>query len=82
MDALKPEFNLEFIKARRKEMGMTLQEMAEALGMKNSSNYMKYENGDYAFRAAHLPVLAEKFKCEVENFFDPNFAEIAKKEVG
>ena len=62
-------FNLEFIKQRRLELGMTLQEAAESMNMKNASTYMKYENGTYSFKAEQLPLLATSLKCNTENFF-------------
>lgn len=71
------EFNLKFIQCRRKELDKTLQEMAASLGMKNASSYMKYENGEYSFRATHLPILAKVLECKVENFFGENFAVLA-----
>lgn len=72
------EFNLLFIKERRKELGKTLQEMADSLEMKNASTYMKYENGEYSFKAVHLPVLAKQLECNLSNFFIKNFAKTAK----
>ena len=51
--------NLEFIAKRRSELKLTLLEMATALGFKNASTYMKYEKGEYAFRANHLQVIAK-----------------------
>jgi len=63
------EFNLEYIKNRRQSLGLSLQEAAEAMGMKNASTYMKYENGTYSFKAEQLPVLAEVLKCDIEKFF-------------
>ncbi|MEK4732835.1 helix-turn-helix domain-containing protein [Paenibacillus sp. FSL L8-0641] len=72
------QFNLRFIKQRRKELSKTLQDMADALDMKNASSYMKYENGEYSFKATHLPMLANELECGVENFFENDFAEIAK----
>jgi len=72
------EFNLLFIKKRRKELGKTLQDMADSLEMKNASTYMKYENGEYSFKAVHLPLLAKQLECNVGNFFTKNFAETAK----
>ncbi|WP_369413932.1 XRE family transcriptional regulator [Aquibacillus saliphilus] len=39
--------NLNYIKNRRIELGITLQEMASYLGLKNGSTYMKYENGTF-----------------------------------
>lgn len=76
------DFNLEFIKDRRNELGIPLQEMAETLGFKNASNYQKYESGEYSFKATHLPTLAKKLNCKVEKFFKQNFAKTANKEVG
>ncbi|MED4749909.1 helix-turn-helix transcriptional regulator [Brevibacillus choshinensis] len=70
--------NLEFIAATRNELGLTLQDMADALGFKNASTYMKYEKGDYSFKANHVPVIARMLKCTIEQlFFDKNFAETA-----
>ncbi|MDH6370583.1 transcriptional regulator with XRE-family HTH domain [Paenibacillus sp. PastF-3] len=73
-------FNLEFIKKRRQELNLSLQEMAESLGFKNASTYMKYEDGTYLFKANHLPILANKLNANIEDFFAQNFAEIAKSE--
>lgn len=72
--------NLNYIKKRRQELNLSLQEMAGILGFKNASTYMKYEDESYSFRANHLPVLAKKLECEIENFFEEDFAEIAIKE--
>ena len=43
--------------------------MSTALGFKNASTYLKYENGDYTFKANMLPILAEKFNCKIDDFF-------------
>ncbi|MNW37016.1 helix-turn-helix protein [compost metagenome] len=72
--------NLGFIKLRRQELNLSLQELAEALEFKNASTYMKYENGEYQFKANHLPILADKLNCTIENFFGLQFAELAKKD--
>lgn len=70
--------NLVLIKKRRKEMRITLQEMAMELGFKNASNYYKYENGDYKFDATHLPIVAKKLKLKVRDlFFEEEIAKIA-----
>ncbi|MGG1657828.1 helix-turn-helix transcriptional regulator [Brevibacillus sp. NRS-1366] len=61
--------NLPFIAKRRIEHGLTLQEMAESLGFKNASTYLKYEKGDYDFKAKHMPVLAKKLKCKLNDLF-------------
>ncbi|MGK5511190.1 helix-turn-helix domain-containing protein [Brevibacillus formosus] len=61
--------NLPFIAQRRNECKLTLQEMAEALGFRNASTYLKYEKGEYDFKANHLPVLAKKLRCHMLDFF-------------
>ncbi|SET95619.1 Helix-turn-helix [Salinibacillus kushneri] len=75
--------NLFYIKNRRKELGITLQEMADELGFKNSSTYLKYETGAYSFKADQLPVLADALNCNISDFFNQNVSKIAinKKEV-
>lgn len=70
--------NLALIKQRRKEMRISLQEMAETLGWRNASNYYKYEKGEYEFDATHIPVVAKKLKLKMnEIFFDQSFAKLA-----
>jgi transcriptional regulator with XRE-family HTH domain len=61
--------NLEFIAKRRIETGLTLQDMAESLGFKNASTYLKYEKGEYDFKANHIPVLANKLNCSLHDLF-------------
>ncbi|MET3846846.1 helix-turn-helix transcriptional regulator [Paenibacillus sp. OAE614] len=70
--------NLEFVKRRRLALDLSLQEMADAMGLKNASTYMKYEDGTYSLKANHLPILAKKLKCSIGNFFERDFAKIAK----
>lgn len=86
-----PKVNLDYIKHRRQYLTLSLQELAEALGFKNASTYMKYEEGSYQFKANHLPILASKLECSLENFFANEFADLAnadasiipaRKEVG
>lgn len=73
------ELNLVLIKQRRKEMRITLQEMAEELGFKDASTYWKYEKGVYKFNADHIPKVAAKLKLKMsEIFFAPTLAKIAK----
>jgi transcriptional regulator with XRE-family HTH domain len=72
------EINLVLIKQRRKEMRISLQEMAESLGFKNAANYYKYEKGLYKFDASHIPKVAAKLKLKVhEIFFAKQVAKIA-----
>ncbi|MEJ8548371.1 helix-turn-helix domain-containing protein [Brevibacillus borstelensis] len=61
--------NLEFIARRRMEFGITLQDMAFALGFKNASTYLKYEKGEYDFKAKHLPMLTRMLSCELRDLF-------------
>lgn len=70
-------FNLAFVKRRRQELKMTLQEAANSMNMKNASTYLKYENGTYSFKAEQLPLLAKMLKCSTENFFIKIIAETA-----
>ncbi|AJS61598.1 DNA-binding protein [Paenibacillus sp. IHBB 10380] len=72
--------NLSYVKYRRLELNLSLQDMAESLGFKNASTYMKYEDGVYLFKANHLPTLANKLKCKLRNFFEESLAELAKFE--
>lgn len=73
------EVNLVLIKQRRKEMRIPLQEMAETLGLRNASSYMKYENGTYKFKAEQLPIVSNKLRLKMnEIFFVNNIAKIAK----
>lgn len=61
--------NLFWIKAKRKSLGLTHQQLAEQLSFKNASTYFKYENGTYAFKADHLPRLAEALECDMKDLF-------------
>lgn len=69
--------NLQFIKNRRIELGKSQQELAESLGMKNASTYLKYENGTYLFKAEQLPVLAKSLECKITDFFNCSVSKIA-----
>ena len=63
------KFNLEFIKSRRKELGIPSATMAKELGFKNPSTYWKHENGQHKFKAETIPLLAKILKCQPQNFF-------------
>lgn len=69
--------DLQAIKQRRKQAGYSMSRMAESLGMANASVYWKYENGVYAFKADHLPQLAQVLMCEITVFFAPNVSKTA-----
>lgn len=63
--------NLNFIKERRLQLGLTLLEVAHALGLKNAGNYYKYESGEYQLSATMLPPLATVLDCKIDDFFCP-----------
>ena len=69
--------DLRVIKEKRNKLKMSMQEMAETLEMKNASTYMKYENGTYAFKAQHLPILADALDCKISDFFSQKVAVLA-----
>jgi transcriptional regulator with XRE-family HTH domain len=66
--------NLVFIKNKRESLDITLQDMADKLGFKNASTYLKYENGVYEFKAKQLPILSKVFDCNINDFFKQNIA--------
>jgi transcriptional regulator with XRE-family HTH domain len=61
--------NLEFLRERRLELNISLQEMADRMGFKHAATYMKYEKGIYSFKANHVPMLAIQLKSPVEDLF-------------
>lgn len=63
------KFNLEYIEQRRKELKMTIDDMAKLMGFSNGSVYWKYEHGAYKFDADMLPKMAEALKCKVGDFY-------------
>ena len=64
-------FDLNYIVGRREELNLTQADMARKMDFSNASVYLKYEKGEYKFKAYMLPKLAEALKCKVENFFTP-----------
>ncbi|GEM05621.1 hypothetical protein HMI01_26090 [Halolactibacillus miurensis] len=70
------ELNLEYIRSRRNQLGLSQLKMAETLGFKNSSTYLKYERGIYSFKAEQLPILANILNCDISDFFIINIAKI------
>ncbi|EFM65072.1 DNA-binding helix-turn-helix protein [Peptostreptococcus stomatis DSM 17678] len=61
--------NLIFIKTRRKELGLTLQQMSDSLGFKKATTYSNYENGDRIMKANMMPTLAQILQCDIMDFF-------------
>ena len=70
------EFNLSYIAKRRKELRLTIYDMAQALGFGNASVYWKYEQGVYKFNAELLPKLAEILRCRIECFYTTELSKI------
>lgn len=62
-------FDLQYIARRREELGLTQADMAHKMGFSNASVYLKYEKGDYKFKADMLPKLAKALNCKLKNFF-------------
>lgn len=67
-DSMK-ELNLVLIKQRRKEMRITLQEMAELLGYQDASTYYKLERGIQKIKADQIPLIANKLKLRMNEIF-------------
>lgn len=73
------KINLQLIKQKRLEKKLTLQEMAEALGLGSKSDYYKRESGDTRFKSTELPLLATKLGVPINSFFTPNVEKIETK---
>ena len=63
--------NTDFIATRRKELGLTQEEMARNLGMNSAPAYNKYEKGIYKFNADVIPSLLHVLKCGIDDIFLP-----------
>ncbi|MDP4086005.1 MAG: helix-turn-helix transcriptional regulator [Bacillota bacterium] len=61
--------NLDLIKEKRLKLNISQQEMADYLGFKNASTYMKYEKGIYSFKANHVPLIAKQLNSPIESLF-------------
>jgi transcriptional regulator with XRE-family HTH domain len=62
-------FNLDYIAKRRKELGLTIDDMATMMGFSNGSVYWKYEKGQYKLNAEKLPLLASALRCRISRFY-------------
>lgn len=68
-----PEFSMTVelgkkIRARRKELGMTQEELAEKLGVGHQA-LSRIEQGRMAPKMDRLPIIAESLKCTVADLF-------------
>lgn len=64
------KLNLLYIKEQRLKKRISLREMSKILGFKSASTYLQYERGEYAFKANQLPMLADVFECDIQDFFE------------
>ena len=62
--------NLELIKQKREEKHLTLQQMADALGIKDRWKYYKRENGDTKFKASEIPIIVSVLDIPYQKIFD------------
>ena len=63
------KFNLDFIKNRRKQLGLSASSVSEMPGFKNSPAYWKHENGVHKFKAETITLLDKTLQCKPQNFF-------------
>lgn len=66
---MKRKLDLPLIKNKRLAKGFTNKEMAEALGIRNHTGYLRRETGKYKFKASELPLLAKKLNIPLEKIF-------------
>ncbi|GCF92467.1 transcriptional regulator [Enterococcus florum] len=63
--------NLELIKKRRIELGLSQSKVAEYLGITNDK-YSKRENGEHKFKSEELPALSKVLSIPLDIFFVKN----------
>ena len=63
--------NVEYIAARRKELGLTQEELAKKIGMNSAPAYNKCEKGIYKFNADVIPALLNALQCRIDDIFLP-----------
>lgn len=61
--------DLKLIKKLRSNKKLTLQDMADNLGLKSKSDYFKRENGDTKFKSTEMPILAKVLGVPITKFF-------------
>lgn len=64
-----PEINLDFIKKRRKSLGISQADVAKKLKLKTPEKYNRRENGEYKFQAVELPLLAKALEVGIEDLY-------------
>jgi len=58
--------NLLVLRKIRGEVNLSLQDMADALGLKTAGGYLRIENGENKLKAEHLPTIANKFDMSLD----------------
>lgn len=61
--------NLRLIKHKRKNKKITLEEMANALGLSSKSDYFKRETGITKFKSTELPIISNRLGIPIEKIF-------------
>ncbi|MED1953951.1 helix-turn-helix transcriptional regulator [Brevibacillus centrosporus] len=67
--------NYEELKRLRIGKNISLQEMAEAIGLQTAGGYSRIETGENKLKAEHLPILAQKFQMSIEELMARLFFE-------
>lgn len=68
--------NYHNLKLLRTSRGISLQEMADALGLKTAGGYLRIESGENKLKAEHLPTIAKKFGITIEELIKHLFFEV------
>lgn len=71
--------NLKLIRQKRIENKLTMQDMAEVLGLSGKSDYSKRETGDTRFRSTEIPVISKKLRIPLSKIFKKNVEKIETK---
>lgn len=64
-----PTVNLDFIKTRRNELGLTQEQMAESLNIPRTF-YNRREIGRTNFKAVEMPILAARLMVTIEQLYN------------
>lgn len=75
------QVNIDLIKQARLSKGLTLQQMADRLGIGSKANYYKRESGDTNFKSSELPVISDVLGIKFEKIFVKTLRK-SKHEVG
>lgn len=64
-----PTVNLDFIRTRRNELGLTQEQMAESLNIPRTF-YNRREIGRTNFKAVEMPILAARLMVTIEQLYN------------